>query len=151
MKNKKSSFDLGALVYYAMISIFILVLILFTYLFITNGFIMNIVYTPRGVESSVLITRALYSPTCFTYYDLHTLRSYPSVIDINKFTQENFDLCLDSDKIVSLTLKDQNENIIKQLNNKIVSPSLYGGEKAVFVYDKGLKPMVLEFRFKEDK
>ena len=150
MKYKKSSFDLGAMIYYAMVSIFILVFIMFTYLFIINGFSTNIVYTSRGAESAVLINRALYSPNCFAYYDIDTLRTYPGVIDLNKFNQENFDKCLDSDKIVSLILKDGNNNEIKKIDNQISSISEYGGEKAIFIYDNGLKTAYLEFMFKDD-
>jgi hypothetical protein len=150
MRFKKSSFDLGAMLYYVMVSIFILVFGLFVFLFVTNGFTLNIVYTPRGVESSILVNRVIYSSNCFTYYDPDTLRAYPSIFDMDKFTQDNFENCLNSDKIVSLILKDKNDNIIKQLNNKKNSDWTLSGEKLIFIYDNGLKEMKLDIRLKDD-
>ena len=148
--NKKAGFGLAAMVYYAMVSIFILTLIMFTYLFIINGFKLNIIYQPSGIEENVLVNRVIYSSNCFIYYDVDTFRSYPGVIDINKFNQENFDTCLDTNKIVRLTLKDHEENIIKELRKEDNVDETLGGEKFVFIYDNGLKPAVLDFRFLED-
>jgi hypothetical protein len=148
--NKKASFDVGAMLYYVMISIFTIVLTLFVYLFIINGFKHQIAFTPRGMESSILVTKALYSPDCFVYYDVETLRSYPGVIDINNFNQERFNLCFNTDKVVSLILKDENENIIKQINNEKISDSKISGNKKIFLYDKELKNAILEIRLKDD-
>lgn len=150
MKFKKASYDLGAMLYYIMISIFILVFIMFTYLFITNGFVLNISYLSRGAESSVLINRVLYSQNCFAYYDTLTMRTHPLIIDVNKFNQENFEKCLDSDKIESLVLKQNNGSVFKILRNPLVDDAFNSGEKPVFLYDKKMKPMILEIRFRDD-
>lgn len=150
-KKRRGSFDVSAMIFYLMTTLFILVLIMFTFLYIIGGFKINITYTARGMESSLLTHRILYSPNCFAYYDNHLLRTYPGVIDINKFTQENFNNCLDSDKIVSLTLKDEHGNEIKTLTNSNSNIAEIGGEKPVFVYDKGLKVMLLEIKIKELK
>lgn len=148
-KNRKGSFDVGNLMYYILPSLFVLMLILLAFMFIINGFKLDISYFPRGMQSSILTYRTMYSSNCFAYYDVDLLRTYPGVIDIDKFNQETFDNCLDSNKIVSLTLKDENE-VIKVLTNRRPMLPEYGGSKDVLVYDKGIKIMSLDFQFKSD-
>lgn len=151
MKSKKGSFDLGAMLYYSMVGIFILVILLFTYLFVINGFKLNLVYHARGIDESLLINRVIYSSNCFAYYDVETFRTYPSVIDINKFNNDVFEKCLDSDKIHSITLIDENYNVIKNISNPNVNEYTTSGPKSVYVYDNGLKFMFLEIKLKEEK
>lgn len=150
MNKKKAGFDLGAMSYYGMMFAFISLLIFIVFLFVTDGFRTNIEYRSRGSEAGILISRIIYSPTCFVYYDIDTLRYYPGVIDINRFNQITFDECLDSDKVVSLILKDNQNNTIKQIDNKVKSSPEHGGTKSIFIYDKEINPGYIEILFKDD-
>lgn len=152
MKFKKAgSDDLAAMLYYSMVGAFILTILLFTYLFVVNGFKLNIVYLTRGIDESLLINRGIYSSNCFAYYDVETFRTYPSVIDIKKFNYENFEKCLNSNRIHSLALIDENYIEIKKITNPKVNEYTKSGAKSVYVYDNGLKFMFLEIKLNEEK
>jgi len=47
-----------------------------------------------GVQGEILMNRFLYSPTCFSYVNTQISRSFPGIIDINKFNTETLDTCV---------------------------------------------------------
>ncbi len=49
-------------------------------------------YFPPEVEDSLLAYRFLYAPDCIAYQD-ETGRTYAGIIDWNKFTQQQLNLC----------------------------------------------------------
>ncbi len=106
--------------------------------FIMTKETIDIVDIPENLERDILIQRFLSSPDCFTYQDKETLRFYPGIIDLEKFTQENFDKednqCY---KIEEDTKAPQFRLII---GNKIVKTSDFEGKvinKKILIFKEG--------------
>lgn len=92
-------------------------------------------FIANGLEDFVFAQRFLNNPSCFTYQDIDTLRTYPGIIDTGKFTKENLEKCYSSDKKgFMLTLKHNKEDIIKTDNfeNPEKADTYY-----VLVYENG--------------
>ncbi len=67
---------------------------------------------PSFTHEQILISRILYSPSCFMYYDQTSGRTITGMIDINKFTQERFEGCMlsrDPKITMKLSLTKNNE------------------------------------------
>ncbi len=91
MKDKKAQapekmmFYLGFGIIYT-IAFFILIIMI-------NSFISTSLEVPEDLEITVYSQRFINSPDCFTYKDLDIRRSYPGVIDLDKFTNETLRQC----------------------------------------------------------
>ncbi|HLC73540.1 MAG TPA: hypothetical protein VJH20_02805 [Candidatus Nanoarchaeia archaeon] len=76
-------------------------------------------------ESQTLFMRLLYSKNCAAYND--GLRTYPGIIDLGKFTEENLNKCYAvKDTLVGLNfiLKDFTGNIVKEAKLSDISVDL---------------------------
>ena len=73
---------------------------------------------PEGLEDYIFSRRFLDS--CFVYED--DVRTYPGIIDFNKFNQGNLDICYNTDsnnvKAFRLTLEIREENTKKEIQTK---------------------------------
>ena len=76
---------------------------------------------PSDIENYLTIQRFFSSPECFALYDQSIGRSYPFVIDINKFNQLSLNRCYDAEntlvKAFRLTLKYADQQITINTKN----------------------------------
>ena len=104
-------------------------------------------------EMDTLITRLIYSSSCFAYEDV---RKYPGIIDSKKFTNETLEKCLVREGVVVrlvLTDLDGNEidNVFKNKDEFIMLEPLcqfkeykcVNRQKYVLIYDGNLKEGIL--------
>lgn len=144
--KKATGFEVSNLLLYVFISFILLFVLMFIFLFAINGFKANIVYHPSGMEEILISSRLFYSPNCFAYYDYETLRTYPLVVDLDKFTQERFETCLSTDNIVNVTIVTKDFSKSVGLENKNLG-EVY--EKNIYIYDFELKEGTIFIGFKE--
>ncbi|MBT3463803.1 hypothetical protein HN451_02345, partial [archaeon] len=88
MKNKKATAPVYGIRYILLIVIF----------FIVIGGIKNLMdqymtvdLKTHGVENLIVIKRMIYSPELLTFQDPITKRTYPGIIDINKFNVDQLE------------------------------------------------------------
>lgn len=72
----------------------------------------------QQIESSLLLDRILYSRNCISYVNPDTTRSYPGIIDLNRFSSDNLESCLyyedeNRNNAAKLILEDLDGNSIK--------------------------------------
>lgn len=90
--NKKSQISGRKILFYAIVS-FMSAIIIFFMIFFINYKRSEIADIPIGVEDYLISYRFLNSPMCFAFEDKESKRSYPQVIDIEKFTEQNLNNC----------------------------------------------------------
>tara|TARA_Y100000310_G_scaffold331318_1_gene404642 strand:- start:138 stop:578 length:441 start_codon:yes stop_codon:yes gene_type:complete len=97
-----------------------------------------------SIENEIIIAKVLYSPNCFTYYDEDTNRFMPGTIDLEKFTEEDFDACFPYlDRIVGLELEET--SLGYEFTSDPVEVS-----KFIYVYDQDeIETSTLTFKFEE--
>ena len=129
--------EISGLTIYGMMSIIFLTALVFVTIFFAASFKANILYTPSNLERDLLISRFLYSPSCFVYYDGEIMRPYPLVIDLHKFDENNLNSCMRSRLDFRLTLSYGNfKNIIKTENwNNNPAESIV---KELLVFEDGI-------------
>jgi hypothetical protein len=132
-----------------MISYWIIVLIIATVMAGALGGMMyyynsNTFKCASNIENEIVIAKALYSPTCFTYYDEDTNRFIPGTIDLEKFTEENLEACYPYlDKILGLEIEDTN------LGYEFTAEPVEVN-KFIYIYDGDeIKTSILTFKFEE--
>jgi len=95
-------------IYYLFFAFLLIAVILVIIFFRPTG-VGVITLIPSGLEDYLLTQRYFNSNSCFALYDEDIKRTYPKIIDPEKFTKENLDNCYNTkDAIVKaykLTLK----------------------------------------------
>lgn len=89
---------------FIIIAIFVVIFAFMVFLYVTDHFKADILYTNEGLDEEIVISRAFFSPTCFVYMDENTNRPYPMIIDFDKFNQKRLDDCMQTEKRISFTL-----------------------------------------------
>lgn len=104
--NKKGDISAEKLIFYILFG-FVFIGFCFVLLYIIIEENSEKIQIPEGLESFIFIQRFLNNPECFAYQDLDTLRIYPGIIDLGKFTQERFDSCYKGKIQFRLKIKDK--------------------------------------------
>ena len=82
------------------------------------------------LQNIEIVTEALYSPSCFAYYDEDLKRTIVGTIDLSKFNQDTFNECFTfKDNDVQITLEDTT------LGEEFQDPKIE--TRMVYVYDNG--------------
>ena len=112
--NSKAQFEIRKTIYWA-ISMSIITLVIFAIAFQMISFQKNIVKAPDRMQAEFLSLRFINSPDCFAYQNGD--RTYPGVIDSQKFTEETLRKCypVNSKKDINVGLKLKNSN--KEITN----------------------------------
>ena len=136
--GKKSSISGRKVLFYAIFSVVAAVTAMLILYFVSSGK-SAIAEIPFGLEDYLTTQRFMNSPMCFAFQD-ESSRTYPWIIDTEKFNQENLDKCyVASDtkvKAYRLTLtygKDKAAIATKNWQGFLKSAET----KQVFVYNKG--------------
>jgi len=117
---KKGSVILGEETIKMLPRIFLAGFVLFFIFLILGVYLARDVRTEE-LEHSLLIKRLFYDQNCFSFTDE---RSYPGIIDLNKFQEERLEKCAFKEKIgYRLDLKEMNGDSIKsvEVNKKITA------------------------------
>lgn len=137
--GKKADISGRKMIFYIVVAILLSVALLFVVIIVPsrNSQISEI---PFGVENDILIERFVSSPYCFIFQDKDTKRSFPLLIDRQRFTQENIEQCYGSDstntKGFRLTLTFENQKLT--ITTKNWQGFIKKAEtKQVSVYDNG--------------
>ncbi len=152
MRSKRASVgdETPTLFQYGMMSMFIVVAVFFVFLYVVGNVQNDILNTKPSLDRDLLIARFVYSPDCFVKYDINIMRAYPFVIDWNKFTDENLDLCMQSKKGFKLSLIGEN-------NYKIINSKNWDGksdfsiEKDIIIDNDGFKKGTLRIEVQNEK
>jgi len=64
------------------------------YIMSTSAYIFKTTATPKELQQMLYVERMFNHPGCFAFQDPNTQRTYPSWIDVEKFTDEQFRNCL---------------------------------------------------------
>ena len=145
------AFILGKDTVFTIAEIIYLVIVFFVILSVI-GLDINREVSVGGVEINTLIKKALYSEECFAY---KTVRSYPLIIDINKFNNKQINGCINIEKFSSsfrLIMENNTVNVINnearyRVDNRLCEFRHYKCvkfNKPVLVYDDGIKRGVLQ-------
>jgi hypothetical protein len=100
----KKAEDSSNFTQFIIIAIFVVIFAFMVFLYVTDHFMADILYTNEGLDEEIIISRVFFSPSCFVYMDENSNRAYPMVIDFDKFTQERLDECMQTQKRISFTL-----------------------------------------------
>jgi len=119
--NKKAQDIAGRkVIFYGLVFSFLLIGFFFVIVLIVPANASEVSNIRSGLDDYFIIQRFLNSPLCFALHDEDTRRTYPSVIDTEKFTQENIENCYNAKdtkvKAFRLTLKYGTES--KTINTK---------------------------------
>lgn len=105
--NLKAQYVLGHKWPYFIIAMFILAIMFFQLRGIVSQEQVLRIGCFDNSKIELAAAKALYDPNCFVYNDEEVGRSVPGTLDLNRFTQENFDACFSSDKDgLSFVLED---------------------------------------------
>jgi len=88
--NKKGGYDVSRKWIYWILALF---LFAFMFLYMRNAIASHndvAVEHLDKIEGAVIISEAIFSPKCFSYYDKDLGRAYPGIIDLAKFNEERF-------------------------------------------------------------
>jgi|GEM_PF-6126972 len=88
----------SSFVIYMIIAIFVIAFMIIGYLYITSTVKYLSTYTSKDLHTNILVQRFIYSPTCFAYFDYEINRDYPNIIEWRKFSDENLNKCIQSEK-----------------------------------------------------
>jgi len=126
--NKKGLFSEDAV--FMILNLLLLIIVAVFLVFLINLFTVQELDIQR-LEAEVLKDRILYSKNCISFYDSEIDRSYPGIIDMEKFSEENLKNCL--------FFVEENRNIATKLtllnpNNEEIKTIYYNKEW----YDKWL-------------
>jgi len=107
-------------VIYYLIWGFLLITVVLVLLFLVPAGVGEISLIPAGLESYLLTQRYANSNSCFAFHDEKIARTYPSIIDPEKFTKENLDSCYDTQdtKIKAYRLTLKYDKISKTISTK---------------------------------
>ena len=106
---------------------FIILLICLTISFLLFNFaimreISSTTVIPDNLEITILINRFLNSPDCLVYQDKETGRTYPGVINLEKFNGQTLEKCYSTEdndlKAFKLTLESLNPDITSKFDTK---------------------------------
>lgn len=89
MFGSKGQYDLARKALYYIVAIFVIaVIFLYMHNAIAN-YNNTVVSDASKIEGSIIAVQALMSPKCFAYYDEEIGRTYPGIIDMEKFNNRN--------------------------------------------------------------
>ena len=132
-----------------MVSYWIIVLVIATLMAGTLAGMMyyynsNTFKCATNVENEIIIAKALYAPTCFTYYDEDISRYIPGTIDLERFKEENLEACYPYlDKLLGLEV--EGTSIGYEFKAEPVEVN-----KFIYTYEGDeMKASVLTFKFEE--
>jgi len=74
----------------------VLTLIFFALVHIIGSYLTVSQSTPHELQNTIFVQRFINSPECFVFVDNEIGRSYPGILDWNKFTQKNLGSCFDA-------------------------------------------------------
>ena len=116
MKNKKAITTFEMLMWIP--RIFFLVVLMFAVITLIRSFITTTVDVSE-LQANIFAKRILYSPNAISYFDSDLRRTYPGIIDFNKFKSQSIDKFLEKSVYygiknreigANLLLKDLSEN-----------------------------------------
>lgn len=87
--KKKGAYDIGRKWLYIVIAIFVIIFIFFYMRSAILKFNTDTVYNTERIKGGMIAAQAVMSPKCFAYYDAETERTYPGIIDMDKFNNNN--------------------------------------------------------------
>ncbi|MDB4303382.1 hypothetical protein N9934_01145 [Desulfosarcina sp.] len=148
MNKKGDAWEGTNFLFYVMLSIVVMGLTLTFFFYAVHSTRDDITYTKEDIDYMIQSQRFLYSEDCFVYSDQTLFRAYPTVIDESKFTQENLDNCLVSEKRFRITLKRDS------YSKTLMTDNWSGSWKKVFsynilIYDDGLYNGTIEIAYKK--
>ena len=76
---------------------------LLVFVFIAFAYTYKTPYVPAELDE--IITSERFMNTCFSYQDKSTLRQYPGMLDLSKFTDEGMKACYELDKQKAVAYK----------------------------------------------
>ena len=110
-----------------------LLLLSFMFLYLRSGFQsaqIDLLTCTDDITDQIIVAKVLYDQDCFVYTDQQTQRAIPGIIDINKFTQEQYDSCFQRiDKKVTVTIGDLEIGEVIQNPKTITKPILLATEE----------------------
>jgi hypothetical protein len=99
MDKRGDGFEIARKSIYWMIAGVVITVIVLLFAMILSSYQGNLVQIPQELRAEIISLRFMNTPECFTYQDPLTNRTFPGVIDINKFTKERLDQCYRTEKV----------------------------------------------------
>lgn len=137
--DKRGYLSVGSFLIYFMVAVFIIAFMVIGYSVITTKIKYLTTYTSKDLHTNLLVQRILYSPTCFVYVDEEIGRAYPSILEWRKFSEDQLNKCMISEKR-AFQLKLEN---IDNSQTKIISSTNWR--------NKGSSTVVKAVLIKDDK
>jgi len=86
---KNAQYDLRKAFYYVIVVI-IIAIIFFVTVGVYHRYQAKVVEKVKNLENEMIVFELITSPHCLAYYDSEIRRTYPSIIDMNKFDEKIF-------------------------------------------------------------
>ena len=121
--KKASGYILGKKPLYFIINLICLTIsfILFSYAISREVYSTTVI--PDNLEATIFINRFLNSPECLAYQDKETGRTYPGIIDLEKFNDTTLEKCYSTEddtlKSFKITLESPDPDIASKFGTEI--------------------------------
>ena len=140
MDKKGQKFFASKTIYFIIAMVLISFMVVYNYNAFSKNQSLKLECTDVAIDE-LMIQKYLF--TCFVYEDQDIKRNIPGIIDLSKFTRENYDSCFQFiTKKTSITINDLT------IGEEIHNPKIIN--KLIYVYNNGeLKPSIMTFKFEE--
>ncbi len=120
--NKRASYELRKSIYWG-IALFVIVIVAFAYMWVIASYESRVTAVSPKLKAELIALRFTNIGDCFAYVDPFTERTYPGVIDVEKFTEERLFTCYHTDPEEGF--KEYNFLLKLEQNNKSIKTNNY--------------------------